>query len=109
MINSSPIHDNIEAMLRLSGEFQEVRVMGSLAEWRVVEGRPVGEVTGVWEDVRLLATDGIAAFFLRGSGEVVYGHLHCFKKDKKERNAGGRRPVRVSLKRQHLENLAMED
>lgn len=110
MNNQSPIHDNIEGMLRLGTEFPDLRLMGSLAEWRIVPERPEGEVLGVWDGVKLLATDGVAAFFLRGDGTVLYGHLRHFVADKKDPNLDREyRPKRVSVRQERLANMAMED
>lgn len=84
MNNDSPIHDNIEGMLRLTIEFPAIRLLGSYADWRVVGERPTGEVRGIWQTAKLLATDGVAAWFELPRGEVVYGHIASFVEDEKD-------------------------
>lgn len=109
MHNNSPIHENIEGMLRLTLEFPEVRILGSYAEWRVVGERPTGEVRGLWESAILLATDGVAAWFMVGRGAVVYGHLANFIADKKEPYFGPRKAKGKSKATRLREELAMRD
>lgn len=113
MQNNSEIFGNIDAMIRLTVEFPAIRIFGSLAEWRVCDRSKVGEVVGIWEDVRRLATDGVSAFFLRGDGTVVYGHITSWVEDKDNSPAasvaGGRRPKVLSVRQEFLQNLVMED
>lgn len=113
MNNDSPIHNNIEGMLRLVNEFPAIRLLGSYADWRVVGGRPSGEVRGIWESARLLATDSVAAWFELPRGEVVYGHVASFVEDEKDGDKAYAAPrVRTKAKSKAAilrEELAMVD
>lgn len=67
---------NKQAMFDLLSEFS-LRLCRDIKDWRPCE-RTRGDILGIASGVEILATDGVAGFFLRPDGSVLYGHIQHF-------------------------------
>lgn len=84
MNNESNIQDaravvadlNFSALLNLSATLG-LRFGTTMKDWRPTV-RSRGTVPGIPGALTLLATDGVAAYFLRDDGGVLYGHVGHF-------------------------------
>ena len=100
---------NQDELTRLMLEFGFTIRVKDFPNWRPTK-RSMGTVPGVWEQVELIATDGLLGIFLNGTTEPIFGHIQMFDGHVEtlftaEKKTKVKKPKKLSRRQQILESI----
>jgi len=104
---------NRDELTRLMLEFGFTIRAKDFANWRPTL-RSKGSIPGVWEQVELIATDGLLGMFLNDQREPTVGHIQMFDGDvkplfsvqSKDKDTGKtKKPKKLSKRQQFLQSI----